>query len=269
MTVSIHNEYNINPAFWSKRYREISVALSLDPEKDREATAMLHNLIEPRKSELDSLLHCLEKLIRSRKAFIFGCGPSLDTHMDEVAGLLRGLETPKIAADGATSALLEAGVRPDIIVTDLDGDVQDIAIASGEGAIVILHSHGDNMDTVSRWLPNLHNVFPVTQTEPTALVHNFGGFTDGDKCLYLAAAFQATCVVLIGMDFGSEAGPRSDPCRSKSTSRDLKAAKLEIGKRLSEELLRKTLLPAYSLPPASISGSAEITFEGIRSLLGG
>jgi uncharacterized Rossmann fold enzyme len=213
-------------------------------------------MVAPRAAGLAGLIRRLEKLIRATTVIVFGCGPSLKSGIREMAPLLPALGSPTIAADGATSALLEAGVRPDIIVTDLDGNVSDIAEASRDGSIVLLHAHGDNMDSVVEWLPRIDSVLPLTQTEPTALVRNFGGFTDGDKCLYLAAAFGAAQAIIIGMDFDQRMGSRSDPFGQKDETRKLR--KLSIGRLLTEELIRQGRLDVLSTTTSSIEGVGEI-----------
>ena len=229
---------------------------------------MLHKLFQPRAAELGGLLERLQTLIRSATVLVFGCGPSLDGQLRRLAATFRASGFPKIAADGATSALLEAGIRPDVIVTDLDGNMADIVEASRSGSVVVLHGHGDNLEKVSLWLPKLANVVPVTQTEPTTVVRNFGGFTDGDKCIFLAAAFGAGAVILVGMDFGTRVGRRSDPFASKRPFRERKLAKLAIGRQLAEEILRRTRLPAYSVTPVPLSPVIRIDPQEIAQLSG-
>ncbi|MBU2617645.1 MAG: DUF115 domain-containing protein, partial [Euryarchaeota archaeon] len=40
-----------------------------------------------------------------------------------------------------------------------------------------------------------------TQSAPLKNVHNFGGFTDGDRCVFIAKEFGAESIALIGFDF--------------------------------------------------------------------
>ncbi len=208
-------------------------------------------------------------LLGDRLVLILGCGPRLDDQLADMVPILEVVQVPKIAADGATSALVDLGLRPDVIVTDLDGHVPDISACSRKGTIIVLHAHGDNLEAVKRWLPSLRNVLPVTQTKPTSIVRNYGGFTDGDKCLFLASAFGATGVILVGMDFGSTIGPRSDPARIKQHAIQSKLAKLDIGKRLSQTVLQSTDLRAYSLGPTPFMGVQEIQTDAIPRLLRG
>src|SRR3970282_756994 len=46
---------------------------------------------------------------------------------------------------------LRAGLRPSVLVTDLDGDVEDQVRANAEGTIAVVHAHGDNGPSVRKW----------------------------------------------------------------------------------------------------------------------
>src|SRR5690606_29179019 len=107
-----------------------------------------------------------------------------------------------ISADGATSALLEEDIVPDIIITDLDGNMKDIRCANHEGAFLVVHAHGDNIEKIRKYVPDLNRVMGTTQSNPLNNVYNFGGFTDGDRCLFLAVELGAEYIILGGMDFG-------------------------------------------------------------------
>ncbi len=106
-----------------------------------------------------------------------------------------------ITADGATAVLFDRGVVPDIIVTDLDGNVEKEIAANKKGAIVVVHAHGDNIDKVKKYVPRLSSVIGSTQATPLDNIYNFGGFTDGDRCVYLAKEFGAASITLVGFDF--------------------------------------------------------------------
>ena len=65
---------------------------------------------------------------------------------------------------------------------------------------------------------------------------NFGGFTDGDRCVFLAEYFNASKIVLIGMDFGQEIGKYS---KHKVMNRKTKIKKLKFGKRITRMVCNK------------------------------
>ncbi|MCZ7398212.1 MAG: DUF115 domain-containing protein, partial [Candidatus Methanoperedens sp.] len=94
-----------------------------------------------------------------------------------------------------------AGITPGIIVTDLDGNMDDEALANEKGAIMVVHAHGDNMDALSAEVPGLKRVIGTTQSKPLKNVYNFGGFSDGDRSVFLAQEMGAKSITLIGFDF--------------------------------------------------------------------
>lgn len=138
----------------------------------------------------------LFELLRGREVVVVGTGPG-SIPLD----LLRGEGVVLVAADGATTTCLQAGVRPDIIVTDLDGYVPDEIEANRLGALLLIHAHGDNMPALRRWVPKFPGrVCGSTAGAPRSGLVNFGGFTDGDRALYLAEAAGATRATLACFD---------------------------------------------------------------------
>jgi len=165
---------------------------------------------------------------------VFGAGPSLEADLREVIreGLLQ--KTVTIVADGATTAFVEkSGTAPSIIVTDLDGTVSDIIYAQNLGSIVVIHAHGDNIDKLKRHVPEFSKAIGSTQVHPRSNVHNFLGFTDGDRAVFLAAGMGAKLIAVAGMDFGYTVGKYS---KKRVASIEVKRKKLKIGKELLEWL---------------------------------
>ena len=72
---------------------------------------------------------------------------------------------------------------------------------------------------------------------PVENVYNFGGFTDGDRCVFLAEEFKAREIVLVSMDFGNSIGKYSKKITKRS---ELKKAKMKAGKRLLEMLAKQS-----------------------------
>ncbi|MCQ8905473.1 MAG: DUF115 domain-containing protein [Methanothermobacter sp.] len=216
---------------WLRWYTRILDDFGFEREADEESASYLDAFLRehgcPRVEDLD---------IRSRDFIVFGAGPSLRCHLKRFRALHESMTV--ISADGATTALLEEDVVPDIIVTDLDGRMEDILDANRLGAVVVVHAHGNNLPALRRYLPLLQNVIGTTQSIPHGCLHNFGGFTDGDRAVFLAAALGAERIVLAGMDFGevvtrysrpdmdSELGP-ADP---------VKRLKLEYASKLIDWL---------------------------------
>ena len=118
-------------------------------------------------------------------------------------------------------ALIENKIRPDVVVTDLDGNLPFLRKAeklrSNNGHA---YAHGDNIDMLKKVVPRLHRIVGTTQVMPTENVYNFGGFTDGDRCVFLAEEFGAKQIILFGMEFGPQVGRYS-----KNTIKDVELNK--------------------------------------------
>ena len=135
----------------------------------------------------------------------------------------------RIAADGATSKLKQMGVVPELVVTDLDGDVQDQVDANFSGALCMIHAHGDNIEELRTWTQRFSGrLAGTTQARPFGLVYNFGGFTDGDRAALLARHFKARTITLVGFDF-------DNPKQKEGKDPEMKKRKLAWAKRLIEE----------------------------------
>ena len=184
---------------WEKYYSQILLDFGYDRAKDEEAAALLAELSAQKK------LATVEELrvhLADKEVFVFGDGPSLREAVgnDNFEGTL-------IAADGATSALMEKGLVPQLIVTDLDGKVEDQLAANEKGATVVVLAHGDNMEALRQWVPKFEGELVATsQSAPVRHLLSFGGFTDGDRAVFLADHFGARTITLVGFDFGSDRG---------------------------------------------------------------
>ena len=61
----------------------------------------------------------LKKIIQGKTVFVIGSGPSLAIAIPKLKKLEKSI---KIAADSSLKPLIDNGIFPDIVVTDLDGD---------------------------------------------------------------------------------------------------------------------------------------------------
>lgn len=106
-----------------------------------------------------------------------------------------------ISAGSATSRLMSIGMVPEILVTDLDGNVDMEIEAIEKGALAFIHAHGDNMAKIREIVPMLTKPFvPTVQCKPFANVYNFGGFTDGDRAVVMASHFGVEDIRTLGWD---------------------------------------------------------------------
>ncbi len=182
---------------WKPIYFQILDDFGFSIERDRLAASILSGLLEEYKGHALESHEELESMIKDMDVLVCGNAPCL---IDDIRTHVVGKYTV-IAADGATEKLMDHGIVPHIIVTDLDGNVQKEIDACRRGAIVVIHAHGDNIDTVKRYVPSFSKVIGTTQAEPLRNVYNFGGFTDGDRCVFLAHEFGALNITLAGFDF--------------------------------------------------------------------
>ncbi|MDF0592322.1 DUF115 domain-containing protein [Methanotrichaceae archaeon M04Ac] len=196
---------------WDPIYREILEEFGFSRDEDEAAALLLKGLLSGRGGDLS--LEDLDSMIRGRRVLVCGNGPGLALELGAILeegpmarpGASRDEGLVVIAADGATTPLLAAGVVPDVIVTDLDGLLPDIVAASERGSAVVVHAHGDNVAALLEYVPRLRKVLATTQAAPLEGVYNFGGFTDGDRAVFLARHFGAEEIRLIGFDYDDPA----------------------------------------------------------------
>ena len=110
-----------------------------------------------------------------------------------------------VAADGAVGAL-PGYSQLACIVSDLDGG-EFLNAAAKQGQTVVVHAHGDNKqrwaESLSSWqqCPQPPSLILSHQVNQTILgMHNFGGFTDGDRalCFVLSLGVHPKNVELVG-----------------------------------------------------------------------
>jgi len=171
---------------WEPYYLRILAHFGFDRARDEEAATLLASLLAR------DDLPVLEGRIRGKTVTVCGNGPNL---ADEL-GALRGVV---VAADGAANRLYARGIRPGAIVTDLDGATEDFVRMNEAGTVIVVHAHGDNMDLLRRWVPRFPGpLVGTTQGRPFGRIHDFGGFSDGDRAVFLAHALGAAEVLLAG-----------------------------------------------------------------------
>ena len=219
---------------WKTRYREIRGMFGYK-ESDDIASAKKLNSIIKKKFPSSSF----KKKIFGKTVFVIGAGPSLD---NAVTIMKKYENVTKIVADGAAQALIKHKIRPDILVTDLDGDIKSIKKIARTNIPIIVHAHGDNKEQLDI-VKKFKNKIGTTQSEKFGRLENFGGFTDGDRCVFLAENFKAEKIILLGMDFGNTIGKHS---KHVIKDRNLKLKKLACGKKLLEWLATKSDSDLYT-----------------------
>ena len=238
---------------WAARYNEIVNDFGYSKKKDVQSSRLLDSLLS-KKTRITQL----KKLIENESIFIIGAGPSL---LSCIPILKKYNKITKIVADGATRALIENNLKANIVVTDLDGDIPVLKRVGKTNTIMVVHAHGDNLEKLYI-AKNFKKCIGTTQAKPFGKIHNFGGFTDGDRCVFLANHFKARKIILFGMDFGTTIGSFS---KTRIANKDIKIRKLRRGKKLLEWLAQKSGSELYST--TTVKGFTKIRFEDIDNII--
>lgn len=176
---------------WAPFYEQILKDFGFSREKDEAVAAELDKVLGGNRVPDPAI----RKILRGKEVTVAGNGPNIASEIGDARGVL-------LTADEATSVALERGLLPAILVTDLDGNVTDQVKANAEGTIAVVHGHGDNAPAVRRWAPRFTGATAATtQSRPLGGLRNFGGFTDGDRAVFLADHFGAARIHLVGFDF--------------------------------------------------------------------
>ena len=238
---------------WEKKYAEILKEFNFSRDNDTKSARILNSILKTKFP-----ITKLEKKIKNQTVFVVGAGSSL---ISSIPILKKYRNITKIVADGATRALIENRIKPDVVITDLDGELEFLRKASKSGAIMIVHSHGDNIEKL-HLASEFRTCIGTTEGRPFGKIHNFGGFTDGDRCVFLAKYFMARKIVLLGMDFGSKIGRYS---KIKVQDRRTKLRKLKRGKKLLEWLASKDSYGLYTTKP--IKGFTRIRAVNLEKII--
>ena len=205
---------------WKRRYLEILKEFKYDGRRDEESAIALNLIL--RKTDAGKKI---AELVKGRTVFVIGSGPSLSS---AIIKLKDYKNIVKIAADSSVKPLVENGIMPDIVVTDLDGDRETLEKIGRTKSVLVVHAHGDNLERLEM-SRKFKNCIGTAQSSPIGKVQNFGGFTDGDRSVFLADHFEAKKIILFGMDFGTRVGRFSNTDRQ---DRKLKLMKLKKAESL-------------------------------------
>lgn len=201
---------------WEPIYEAILADFGFDRAADEAAREDLAAVAEPFETDR---LDCTGQTVA-----VAGAGPSLEAETSVAR------EADRVfAASTATDRLVAEGIDVDAMVTDLDKNPETVAERTRNGAITVVHAHGDNRDLLAEWLAEVdpEHLLGTTQAAPTDSVANVGGFTDGDRAAFLADAMGAAEIRFLGWDF-------EDPDVT-----GMKAQKLDWAERLLELLERR------------------------------
>ncbi len=208
---------------WEPVYEQILQDFGYSREKDEEAARELAVLASD-KSQCDDV--CLTGLFGKCATII--AGPS--SSGKRLSELTKGTT---LSVGIGTAILLGEGIVPDLVVTDLDGDVATDLRANEMGAVLVVHAHGDNIPTLRKYVKSIiGRTVLTTQSTPFDRIRDFGGFTDGDRAIAIAVHFGARNLKLIGFDLHHPRPKDGSSLRTKA--RKLRWAELIIGKLVEE-----------------------------------
>ena len=203
------------PDDWEPIYEEILEDFGYNRTSDENSARLLKAIM------MNSDLISDDDISMHKKATVFGCSDDLEK--DIASTPPRGT---LIASGPSAGRLKELGITPDIVVTDLDGDIGPQIEASKKGAVTFIHAHGDNSELIQKYAQDfLGPVVLTTQSRPDNILSNYGGFTDGDRAVCIARHFGAKNILLLGFDF-------EKPSKKDGSDPKIKAKKLWWAKNI-------------------------------------
>lgn len=239
---------------WKKKYYEILKELNYSEKKDKESAIILNSILK--KTNINKKII---SLIKGKTVFVIGSGPSLASAIPKLKNYKKII---KIAADSSIKPLVANGIIPDIIVTDLDGDMKTLEKIGKTNSIFVVHAHGDNIEKLDI-VKKFKNCIGTTQSTPFDKIKNYGGFTDGDRGVFLANHFQAKKIILLGMDFGDQIGKYSE---TKKSDWKIKMIKLKKGESLLKWLSSFAKAELFTTSK-SIEGFKKISYKELDIII--
>ena len=119
--------------------------MQLKPSSNKDLNSLLQ------KHQNFTSLSSISKIIYNKTVVIIGAGSQVLEIIKSHREIIE--KNVCIAADGATTALLKQNILPEIIVTDLDGNIEDQIYSNKKGSIIVVHAHGDNIQTIKKFVP--------------------------------------------------------------------------------------------------------------------
>jgi len=230
------------------KYKEIIELVGFSNADDIKSRDILHDIFSQREYILwDNILYLEKLFLKFTKILIFGGGPDAEYFVNYIHdnSNFRNLSEKflVVAVDGITELLYEKKIIPNIIFTDLDGNLlETINRPEFKNTSFIIHAHGDNINkirTFRKFIAMSKYLIGTTQVESKIPIINHGGFTDGDRALFLIRNFlkEHHNVIIFGYDFGDIIGKYSKPhLMSDQKAKSIKRKKLDIGAELTIDI---------------------------------
>ncbi|WP_405289213.1 6-hydroxymethylpterin diphosphokinase MptE-like protein [Methanobrevibacter sp.] len=220
---------------WEGWYKEILETLGFSRDDDEKTAELLDKILDEKGClTIEQFFDEMMGKKDTSKFIVVGAGPSIKKHIKYVKENYDLNDYLIVSADGATTAMLEDDLVPDIVATDLDGKMEDLLAANSLGSYFVIHAHGNNEELIDNWTTKFDKILGTTQSVPIGHLYNFGGFTDGDRAMFFAIALGCEEMVLAGMDFGTTVTKYSRPNIEGATgpADEIKTKKLIFAERL-------------------------------------
>lgn len=220
---------------WEGWYKEILETLGFLRDDDEKTAELLDKILDEKGClTIEQFFDEMMEKKDTSKFIVVGAGPSIKKHIKYVKENYDLNDYLIVSADGATTAMLEDDLVPDIVATDLDGKMEDLLAANSLGSYFVIHAHGNNEELIDNWTTKFDKILGTTQSVPIGHLYNFGGFTDGDRAMFFAIALGCEEMVLAGMDFGTTVTKYSRPNIEGATgpADEIKTKKLIFAERL-------------------------------------
>jgi hypothetical protein len=178
---------------WDVVYTEICSSLHINCMDDDTSANYLSGL-------RDRSYILWERLRTSQNGNFIVVGNGPDTGADDLYRVMDPGEI-LVVADSAVRVIPD-GVVPDIIVSDLDGNISVISKMVEEGSILFLHAHGDNLKAISGNIQVFNGFYIPTRQGPNPpSMFNPHGFTDGDRAVMICRYLGAKRIKLLGFSY--------------------------------------------------------------------
>ena len=220
---------------WEGWYKEILETLGFLRDDDEKTAELLDKILDEKGClTIEQFFDEMMEKKDTSKFIVVGAGPSIKKHIKYVKENYDLNDYLIVSADGATTAMLEDDLVPDIVATDLDGKMEDLLAANSLGSYFVIHAHGNNEELIDNWTTKFDKILGTTQSVPIGHLYNFGGFTDGDRAMFFTLALGCEEMVLAGMDFGTTVTKYSRPNIEGATgpADEIKTKKLIFAERL-------------------------------------
>jgi hypothetical protein len=207
---------------WEPIYEEILEDMGYDRTEDENSVRVLKAVT------LNSDLRSGDEIAESMFDIVtvVGNAPCLEKDLAE-----KGVAGTILCSGSAVRRLTAQGIEPDMIFTDLDGDIDAQIEASAKGAATFIHAHGDNAELITRYAGQFKGpVVLTTQSVPEYTVFNYGGFTDGDRAVCFANHFGVREIMLVGFDY-------DNPMPKEGSDPSVKLKKLGWAKKIIVDVL--------------------------------